>query len=97
MKTYVGVKVLTAEPCTLGEYNKRRGWQLPENEDADRPGYYVEYAIDGYKSWSPKEVFDASYVEIPEACRFEPDWIAENVKDTVQQYAAQTNESETVG
>lgn len=60
MKTYIGVKLIQAEPLTLGAYNERRGWTIPPNEDPDRAGYFVRYP-DGYISWSPKEVFEEAY------------------------------------
>lgn len=62
-RTYVGTKALFAQPMTLGDYNTHRGWTIPENEDPNREGYLVQYP-DGYISWSPKEVFDASYQEM---------------------------------
>ena len=70
MKTYYGTKALAAKPMTLGEYNSHRGWDIPENEDPNAPGYLVEYQDggqpnhpnhEGYISWSPKEVFEAAY------------------------------------
>lgn len=60
LKTYVGTKTIRATPMTLGHYNHHREWQIPSNEDPDRLGYMVQYP-DGYVSWSPKEVFEASY------------------------------------
>jgi hypothetical protein len=60
MKTYIGVKIVQAEPCTLGDYNDKRGWKIPADEDPARPGYYLVYP-DGYQSWSPAEVFDGAY------------------------------------
>lgn len=62
-RTYVGTKALFAQPITLGGYNAYRGWTIPKNEDPNREGYLVQYP-DGYVSWSPKEVFDASYQEM---------------------------------
>ena len=62
-RTYVGTKALFGQPMTLGDYNAYRGWVIPENEDPNREGYLVQYP-DGYVSWSPKEVFDASYQEM---------------------------------
>lgn len=61
MKTYLGTKRLEATPMTLGAYNEKRGWTIPENEDPNREGYLVQYS-DDYISWSPKEVFEESYV-----------------------------------
>jgi len=45
MKTYIGTKIISAEPST--------------NEDGEL-GYKVIYQ-DGYTSWSPKEVFEEAY------------------------------------
>ncbi len=69
MKDYIGTKQLKAEKMLLGAYNKYRGWELPKDEDPDREGYLVIYPADNqpngkeYESWSPKEVFEASYRE----------------------------------
>lgn len=62
MKNYIGTKQLKAEPMNLWEYNTKRGWQIPADEDPLREGYFVEYP-DGYVSWSPKEVFEEAYKE----------------------------------
>lgn len=63
MKAYIGAKIIKAEPMSLGEYNKFRGWDIPKNEDPNRQGYHVVYPNpDGeYHSWSPKEVFEEAY------------------------------------
>lgn len=60
MKTYIGVKIVQAEPLTLGEYNTRRGWKIPADEDPARAGFYLKYP-DGYVSWSPREIFQGAY------------------------------------
>ncbi len=62
MKKFIGTKTLLAVAMTLGDYNIKRGWVIPENENPLREGYFVEYP-DGYQSWSPKEVFEESYRE----------------------------------
>lgn len=73
MKHFVGTKVLKARPMTLGQYNDYRFWEMPAAEDAVAEGYLVEYTDggkpnhpnhSGYISWSPKEQFDAAYVEM---------------------------------
>lgn len=65
MNKYIGTKTVNAEPITLGEYNKLRGWEIPSNEVQDEQGYLVEYTdggkpnhpdFKGYISWSPKDV-----------------------------------------
>lgn len=60
MEKYLGVKLIQAEPMNLGDYNKFRGWTIPENEDPNKEGYKVVYP-DGYVSWSPKEQFEEAY------------------------------------
>lgn len=71
---YIGVEFVKAEPMTLGQYNKRRGWDIPKDEDPDRPGYMVsfipqknetekaDYDHEVKISWRPKEMFDANYL-----------------------------------
>lgn len=70
MKTYIGTKVVDAEPMTRGDYNKHRGWQIPADEDPNDEGYRVLYP-DGYVSWSPKEVFENAYHEVGDATELE--------------------------
>ena len=72
MKTYIGTKVIDAEPMTRGEYNKYRGWQIPADENPDDEGYRVVYP-DGYVSWSPKSVFEEAYREIGDRKQLEMD------------------------
>ena len=61
MEQYIGSKKVEARPMTRGEYNEYRGLPVPENRSAE--GYLVRYDR-GYESWSPKEVFEASYRRI---------------------------------
>lgn len=59
MKKFIGTKVIMAEPMTLTEAQKVLGREIkPATVEED--GYLVEYK-DGYKSWSPKSVFDEAY------------------------------------
>lgn len=62
MKTYIGTKTVKAEPMVLGVYKKATGKDpYPgENKPYHLPGYLIEYP-DGYKSWSPADVFDMAY------------------------------------
>lgn len=55
MKTYIGTKIIQAEP----------------KESGGQHGYRVIYA-DGYESWSPKDVFEAAYVEMRDVSALEP-------------------------
>lgn len=73
MKTYIGTKMINAQPMMRGAYNDYRNWSAPEGEDQAVSGYLVEYLDGGkpndsrhagYISWSPSEQFDAAYVEI---------------------------------
>lgn len=74
MKTYTGIKEILAKPMNRKEYNDYRGWELPSNENGSDEGFLVEYVQSetstninhpehkGYISWSPKEVFEESYI-----------------------------------
>ena len=70
MKQYTGTKVVNAEPMTRQEYNDLRGWQVPNDENPLDEGYLVEDAAaapnttthNGYVSWSPKDMFEKSYL-----------------------------------
>lgn len=72
MKTYIGTKVIKAQPMTRASYNAMRGWMLPADENGDDAGFLVENMdggkanhpdFEGYVSWSPKEQFDLAYRE----------------------------------
>ena len=59
MKKFIGTKVIMAEPMTMTEAQKVLGRELkPATIEED--GYLVEYK-DGYKSWSPKSIFEEAY------------------------------------
>lgn len=59
MKKFIGTKVIMAEPMTLTEAQKVLGREIkPATVEED--GYLVEYD-NGYKSWSPKSVFEKAY------------------------------------
>lgn len=60
MKKYLGVKLIEAEPMSLGDYNDFKGWVIPPDEDPKSEGYKVKYS-DDYISWSPKEEFEKYY------------------------------------
>ena len=62
MKQYIGTKTVKAMPMTMTEAQKVLGRELkPATLEED--GYLVEYK-DGYKSWSPKNVFEEAYREV---------------------------------
>ncbi|MGN0946753.1 MAG: DUF2829 domain-containing protein [Megasphaera sp.] len=55
MKTYIGTKVIKAEPCKV--------WKEMGKHAIGEDGYRVVYP-DGYISWSPKDVFEKAYHEL---------------------------------
>lgn len=66
MIQYTGTKTIKACPMTLGEAEKVLNRHIDTSAVEDRssqPGYLVEYGEDGdgYRSWSPKEVFEKAY------------------------------------
>ena len=72
MKKYIRLEEIRAKPMTRGEYNKYRGWKIPEDENPNDEGYLVEdldspisnhSSHDNFISWSPKSVFDKAYRE----------------------------------
>lgn len=72
---YYGTKELLAMPMTHQAWCEYRGWTLPQDEDGSDAGYMVKYLDggkpnhpdhDGYISWSPKDVFEASYQSVEE-------------------------------
>lgn len=73
-RLYEDTKRVLATPMTRGAYNQYRGWETPADENPKDEGYLVEYQDGGkpncprhagYISWSPKDVFERSYKEIP--------------------------------
>lgn len=72
MKNYTGTKAVKAIPMNLGDYNEYRGWKIPKGENPADAGYLVEDQRGGepnhpehesYITWTPAEVFEASFVE----------------------------------
>lgn len=70
MNSFIGTKMINAQPMTRLAYNNLRGWVLPGDENGDDAGFLVEYldggnanvpGFDGYVSWSPRDVFERSY------------------------------------
>ncbi len=61
MTRFIGVKIIHAKPMTLSEYNSNFDKVIPATKGEE--GYLVEYE-DGYKSWSPKDVFEKAYRRI---------------------------------
>lgn len=68
MKSFIGVKILQAKSMNLGDYNRLKGWTIPDDENPLSEGYVVYYP-DNYVSWSPKAAFENAYREITEGER----------------------------
>ena len=71
MKQYIGTKIIHAEPAKRFWFENGEKLVVSDSEDtpqraieaiAGDNGYKVVYP-DGYESWSPKDVFEASYRE----------------------------------
>lgn len=61
MKTYLGTKLVTAKSMTRPEAEFVLGRVIkPAKQNYSDEGYLVQYE-DGYRSWSPKEVFEKAY------------------------------------
>lgn len=61
MKTFIGTKLIEAEPMTAEEATLVLGREINiENADEEGNGYLVKYK-DGYISWSPKQAFEEAY------------------------------------
>ena len=63
MKAFIGTKRLNAKPMNRLEYNKYRGWELPEDENGADEGMLIEESS-GYVTWSPLDVFNRTYTSI---------------------------------
>jgi hypothetical protein len=67
MKTYIGVKLINAEPMNANDAMEQGLLRLAPGDDFDAsaPGYAVTYTT-GYRSWSPAAPFEESHREVPE-------------------------------
>lgn len=66
MKTFIGVKVISAEPMSYSTFETAYRPNLPREDKDDQPGYHVVYPNPkgDYHSWSPASVFEQAYREI---------------------------------
>lgn len=61
MKPYIGTKIVAAELMSVAEAEKFLGRPIDlSKHEGETEGYVVVYP-DGYKSFSPKSVFEAAY------------------------------------
>ncbi len=66
---YIRCHIVKAIDMTRGDYNKYRGWEMPQNENRDDEGYLVVYP-DGYESWCPKAAFEKASRPTPNGLPF---------------------------
>lgn len=59
-KTYIGTKTVKAMPMTYHEAGQKDLIREYKKDVKEQCGYCVQYA-DGYKSWSPANVFEEAY------------------------------------
>ena len=90
MDKYIGTKMIEAKPMDRGEYNKYRGWEIPEDENPHDEGYLVRYH-DGYESWSPKKQFEEAYREY-DATKLPSTAILMNSMDYKERFKAEYNQ-----
>lgn len=58
--TYIGTKLVNATPMSKEEFEYREKGGIELDRSKATFGYLVIYE-DGYRSWSPKEVFERCY------------------------------------
>lgn len=64
MNKYIGFKTIDAEPMTDMQYEVfKDGGIHNDYGGVEMDGYKVVYQ-DGYVSWSPKEIFEKSYMQV---------------------------------
>src|SRR5574344_1324246 len=55
----------TLQPMTRLEYNQFRGWALPEGEDPNDLGYFMDFGF--HTAWWPADVVDKAFMVLPSA------------------------------
>lgn len=63
-KSYIGCKIITAEPMLCSDFMKNEKGVEIDHEDSK--GYKIIYP-DGYVSWSPDYAFESAYREISDS------------------------------
>jgi len=62
MDRYIGCKIIAAKPMDARTFHETVKGNFTGNQE-NALGYLVIYP-DGYKSWSPKNVFEAAYRKV---------------------------------
>lgn len=63
MKTYIGTKIIQAEPALRIDGKVYSPDEILHEDTDVEVGYRVRYP-DGYESWSPRDVFEAAYMPV---------------------------------
>lgn len=58
----IGIKMVELQPMFSGEA-RIKGYKVLESLGDNELGYEVTY-LDGYKSWTPKDIADAAYYKL---------------------------------
>ena len=86
MKTYIGTKIIQAEPAfRIDRKIYPESGPVPRSMNREE-GYRVQYP-DGYESWSPQNVFEAAYLPLtvnPELRTAAPSISREMVEDFIR-------------
>lgn len=70
LRPFLGVYPVNAEPMSLGDYYRLRGWSVPSGENPNDDGYLVERVYPekqnhpdykGHISWQGKEEFEKAH------------------------------------
>ena len=62
---YTIVKAIKVEPMTKGEYNKYKGWTIPENENPKDIGILIKYS-NGDENWFSADAYEKQCMTINE-------------------------------
>lgn len=92
MQTYIGTKLVEAEPAWRLNGKVYRAGTMFGGADRPEEGYRVRYP-DGYESWSPKEVFEKAYLPLEhnqELKTDEPSISARMVEDFIRETWTET-------
>jgi hypothetical protein len=84
MKHYIAVKEVKAKPMTNNEFQVHKHGFVDMFTDSEAPGYLVEYP-DGYQSWSPKEAFELSHLELDDPTKITQDTLNRFMENAVHE------------